>query len=145
MMIVRFGSTFQNRVAEWLLTAVLLSWGFLLALEPDLFKTNEIYSGFASIAQQPKWAVAALIIGSIRLAALIINGTLRSSPHVRALMAFLSCFFWFLICIGLLNLPNASTGLAIYPWFLVLDMYSTYRAMSDARESDEKARAASRG
>lgn len=132
--------TFRLRLSEWLLAAIMTTWGVVLLLPEATFQTNPVYTGLARFAPENAWGLVALALGTLRLFALFVNGNWRRSPHLRSTLAFLSCFVWFQIVIGLLQV-RASTGLAVYPWFFILDVYCVYRASSDARESDERARA----
>lgn len=98
------------------------------------------------IASEQTWGVCALFISGLRLIALIMNGTfwqtwyVRLSPHVRAVMAFLSCFVWLQISIGLFKGGAISTGLAIYPLLLALDLYNGMSASHDAGAMDRMRR-----
>lgn len=132
-----------SRAPEWALAVVLFNWGWVLLRSGSTF-ANPIYSQLAKWASEDVWGVACFSMGLLRLSALVINGTFhhrfRHSPHVRSVMAFWSCFFWFSITIGMLQVDLNSTGLAVYPVLLILDMYNAMRAARDAREVDEAAR-----
>lgn len=144
MIIVRFQKTFPLRVAEWLMAGVLITWGVILLAAPGVFLAPQ-HSTMRQMAPQDIWGTACLVMGLIRWAALTINGAWRASPHVRAVCAFFSCFFWLVISYGLAGSGVVTTGLAVYPWFLLLDVYNVFRAASDAREADDRARAGIRG
>jgi hypothetical protein len=142
MMIVKLTKTFPVRVTEWLLAGIMLSWSIALwNLTPDEFG-NPIYVGLQRIADNGTWAFFAFWIAAIRLAALMINGAWRPSPHLRAGCAFLACFMWLQIALGQFAADQASLGIAIYPWLLLADIYNVFRASHDARISDESARSA---
>lgn len=129
---------FPARASEWALSVMLFNLGLILALPRQTLQESPSLSGLARIASEDVWAWALLIIGSVRLMALVINGTFvhttygRWSPHVRAFLAFASCFFWMQITVGLTLSPTFATGLGIYPVLLALDMYNTARAAGDA-------------
>lgn len=130
---------FPARASEWALALILVNWGYVLLLPGDSF----IRSGntLGSFMTESMWGWACLFMGFSRLIALFVNGTFkgfRHSPHVRAIMSFLSCGFWFMITIGLMQ--TSSTGLAVYPVLLLLDYYNAARASRDARLVDEAAR-----
>ena len=145
MMIVKLTKTFPIRVTEWLLAGIMLSWSIVCwNLTPELWSAP-LYSGLARLAAQNTWAFFAFWIAVIRLAALTINGAWRPSPHLRAAGAFLSCFMWLQIALGIFASPITTTGVAIYPWLLLADIYNVFRASHDARQSDDRARAAHRG
>lgn len=139
MLVVRFQKTFPLRVNEWFLAGVLFLWGLILAQPHDIF-SNPIYSGLVRFAPQETWAFFCMVTGAIRLAALAINGAWRPSPHIRCALAFITCFFWLQIVFGLAQSDAPSTGLAVYPMILMLDLYSCYRASVDAKISDDKAK-----
>ena len=143
MMILKLQKSFPIRVTEWLLACIMLSWSILCWNLRDVDWSNPLYSGLARFGDQHSWAFFAFVIGGLRLAALMINGAWRPSPHLRAMGAFLSCFMWLQISLALFNSEIRATGLAIYPWLLIADIYNVFRAAHDARQSDDRARAVS--
>jgi hypothetical protein len=132
-MILHFGSTFPTRISEWALACILASWGLMLLRDDDTFGSSQAYLGLARLASESVWGWACLLAGAVRLVALVINGAWTPTYHFRSLLAFLSCFFWMQISLGLMATGNASTGLAVYPWLLLTDIYCTYRAARDFR------------
>lgn len=136
---------FRARAPEWALSVMLVIWGAIVYAPGDTF-TTPAWSVMQLIADERTWGLSALIIGAIRLLALIMNGTFwttwygRLSPHVRAVMAFLSCFVWLQISLGLVLAGTVSTGLAIYPLLLALDFYNVLSAAHDAGDMDRKRR-----
>jgi hypothetical protein len=143
MMIVKLTKSFPIRVTEWLLAGIMLSWSIACWNLRPFDWANPLYSGLARFADQQTWAFFAFIIGSLRLAALLINGAWRPSPHLRAAGAFLACFMWLQISFAILDADIRTTGIAIYPWLLLADIYNVFRASYDARLSDDRARAES--
>lgn len=142
MVIVKLTKSFPIRVMEWLLAGIMLSWSLVCwNLRPDEWH-QPIFSGLAALADQNTWAFMAFWIGVIRLAALMINGAWRPSPHLRAAGAFLTCFMWLQLTLGLLGAEIRGVGIAIVPWLLLADIYNVFRASNDARLSDDRARAA---
>ncbi|MDP2358032.1 MAG: hypothetical protein Q8M31_18475 [Beijerinckiaceae bacterium] len=129
---------FPARASEWALALMLFNLGLVLAMPQETMMESASLSGLARIASEEVWAGALLLIGIVRLLALIINGTFahakygRWSPHVRAFLALVSCFFWMQIAVGLTLSPTIATGIGIYPVLLALDMYNTARASGDA-------------
>lgn len=140
MMIVRFQKSFPIRVMEWLLAGIMVSWGLVAWSLTPADWANPLYSGLRRFGENNTWAFFAFWIGTIRLAALTINGAWRSSPHLRAGCAFLACFMWLQISLGMFAAEVRATGLAIYPWLLLADIYNVFRASHDARLSDDRAR-----
>jgi len=90
---------------------------------------------FAGMEHQPIWGAAALALGMLGWVALAINGFWRATPFIRALCAFLRGFLWLTIIIGLALSGEPTTGLAVYPWILALDIWNIYRSASDARSA----------
>lgn len=131
--IMHFTKTFPQRVSEWALASILCSWGLMLLRPESTFATSGSYIGLARLAAEDTWGWFCFIAGALRLTALAINGLWTPTYHIRSLLAFLSCFFWFQISLGFMASGNATTGLAVYPWLLLLDTYSTYRAARDFR------------
>jgi len=153
MIIVRLAAGvkdhFPARRSEWLLATYLCGWGIILGQPEPLFDTSRAFSGLRAFASEHTWAWACLLIGAVRLLALLINGTFahtwygRYSPHVRGSLAFLSCFIWTAISIGILNSGVSSTGLVIYPGLLFLELTNISEALKDAGEVDRSRRDAS--
>lgn len=132
-----------GRASEWALATMLLLWGVVLFNSLGLF-SQSYFIGLARIANQYNWAILCSVAGAARLLALAVNGTFgktwwsRFSPHVRAVMAFMACFYWFTITLSILGSEQLTTGVAVYPVLFALDAYNVVRASSDARHSDEK-------
>ena len=138
-MIVRVakGSThnFAIRVSDWFLALMLTTFGLMLLTGPDIFATSRSFALLAHMAPACSWGTVCLVIGAMRLCALVINGTFpvfRWSPHIRFTMALLSCFVWFQIALGIALSPTISTALAVYPYLFLFDMYNTFLAASEA-------------
>lgn len=136
--------SFEARASEWALSAVLFLWGVVLHQNPTHFETNPAFSGAAMMASQLTWELGCLVVGGGRLLILGMNGTVRRSPHLRALMAFVSCFFWMQVSLGILMSGVGSTGLAVYPILLLLDSYNVIRASREAGTLDHVYKRAAR-
>lgn len=128
--------TFPARASEWALATMLFGWAVVLSSNPDLFSETRSFAGLAQFADQKVWAWMCLFAGGGRLMFLAINGAWRRTPHLRALTALITCFFWFQITAGLLWAESSSTGLAIYPVLFFLDAFNVIRAMGDAGSAD---------
>lgn len=139
-MIVSLHEHFKIRITDWLLSAMLLSWGFALMWTDPRVWALPTFSGLARIADQQTWAVVALIIGLSRLSALFVNGAVRRSPHLRAIGAFLTCFIWVQLTLGFLWSDLAGPGIALFPWLALADAFNVYRAAMDAGASDKRAK-----
>lgn len=140
MVILKLTKTFPIRICEWLLAGIMVSWGIAVWNHADSEWANPIYMGLSRIADQHTWGAVVCFIGIMRLVALVRNGGWQPSPHLRAAGAFLACFAWLQISLGLFASPVLSAGIAVYPWLLAADIYNVFRASYDARMSDERAR-----
>tara|TARA_B100000678_G_scaffold289414_1_gene299901 strand:- start:2984 stop:3436 length:453 start_codon:yes stop_codon:yes gene_type:complete len=126
---------FPHRVVEWGLSYIMVTWGAIVLMTPGAFADqlrNATYHGWASMADQMVWGLAAVLIGCSRLAILYINGAYTHSPVVRTILSFLSSGFWFCATVGVLRGEYITTGLAAYGWFMVGDLYSIYTSVGDA-------------
>lgn len=133
---------FPARASEWALAGMLFNLGVVFGQPERTFERVPSLAGLAVLFSEQTWAWGLLVVGAVRIIALGINGTFahtaygRLSPHVRAALAFVSCFFWLSITIGLNISAVLSPGLGIYPVLLLLDMYNTVRATKDAAVAD---------
>lgn len=138
-MLVSLHDHFRVRVTDWLLSAILVSWGFtLFAVDPSVWALPT-FDGLSSIASQATWATVALGIGLARLSALFVNGAVRRSPHARLIGAFLSVFIWLQLSYGMIYSSVVGPGVAIFPWLAFADIFNVYRAAMDAGASDHRA------
>lgn len=134
-----FRETFHARASEWALALVLFNWALILFLNDDLF-SGASYVVLAGLASQTTWAWGCLAFSSVRLTVLAVNGAWRRSPHMRAACAFLSCFVWFQITLGMMQSGTWSTGMAVYPVLFFLDTFNVIRASGEAGRSDTQHR-----
>lgn len=127
-------TTFPTRALEWFFALCLVSLGVVFAFNHDAFATNDAWAGMARFAPQHWWVIACLAVGGARSAALMVNGMWYRTPAVRALMALISCFFWWQIAYGLFG--NLGLGAAIIPWFFLFDAYNGVRVGREAGLSE---------
>jgi hypothetical protein len=121
-------------MAEWLLAWVLASWGWILLRPEPTFLISDVYAGLVRLAPEEVWGWACVTIGTVRLVALIVNGIwVPPTYYLRSFTSAISVFFWFTITLGLSASNQATTGLAVYPWLLVLEVCCLYRTARDAR------------
>lgn len=125
---------FSARASEWMLAGILTSIGLMFLRPETMFDKSFVYVGLARIANEQTWGWFCFIFGAIRLAALVINGAwVPSSYHLRAFTAFVACFFWFQLTLGLIMIMQPSILLAIVPWLFMLDMLNCHRAATDVQ------------
>ena len=142
---VAVGSThhFAIRVSDWFLAMMLTCFGLILIMHPEVFVTSKAYVLLSQMAPAANWGAVCFMIGSFRLIALMINGTFpafRWSPHIRFMMAMLSCFVWFQVSLGITLLPVVTTALAVYPFLFLFDMYNTFLAATEAGIAERRYR-----
>ena len=102
------------------------------------------YLGLETIASEEAWGWGCLIIGIIRLLSLFINGFwVPPTFHIRSATSILSTFFWFSIVYGMIASGAATTGLAVYPWLLLTEIFCIFRTARDYRISIMEAKATS--
>lgn len=138
LIVKKLHTKFPQRVVEWGLCWILLTWGSVLLLNPGLFAKGETaYRGWASLAPQPVWGFFAFAVGMGRMSALYINGAHSKSPVARTFFGFCSMAIWFWATVGVLRM-EPSTALCAYPWFMVGDGYAVYVSSGDAYQSLHK-------
>jgi hypothetical protein len=133
-----FSAAFYPRLSEWSCAALLILIGFMLVINPGLMADgkSQAHALMLMVGQQSAWAQALLILGGIRISVLIINGAWRRSPHLRAVLAFLSCGPLCLIALSFTPVMGISTA---YVWVpLATDMINAIRAAGDARNVDHE-------
>lgn len=136
MVLRHVGSTFQHRLAEWLLAAILLTWGVVLIRPEYSFDTSAAFMGLAAIAPERTWGWFCILTGLSRLFALVVNGVWTPPTYwLRSLTSGLSILFWFTVVFGIVVNGLPSTGLAVYPWLLVAELFCLYRTARDYRIS----------
>lgn len=140
-------SHFPARAVEWLFAIILFNWGLTLVMPHEVFAAYPAYALMATVASETTWGIGCIIVGGLRFVALVLNGTFadkpygRYSPHVRAGLAGVSCFFWMQIALSLLASEGPpATGLAVYPAILWFEVFCAFRAARDAGQLDEAAR-----
>jgi hypothetical protein len=123
-----------------LLAGIMITWGLAcIYLPPEQWGWHG-FDGLRRFADQQWWGAYAASLGLCRMIALFINGSMRRTPHMRAIGAFLSAFIWLQMSFGMMAAPAMTISLAIYPWLFVADIYNVYRAAQDAAASDQRAK-----
>jgi hypothetical protein len=139
-MLISLHEHFPVRVTDWLLSAMLFSWGGrVLFMDPAVWALPT-YSGLNDLADQYTWGAVALCLGLMRLGALVVNGAVRPSPHLRLAGAFLAIFIWVQLSLGMMFSETTGAEVSIIPFLAFADMFNVYRAAQDARVADTKAK-----
>jgi hypothetical protein len=132
------GAHCRNRLFEWTMTAALLGLGVHLLIWPDAMRASSFRILLSAVGSDYLTAFY-LFVGCFRAAALWLNGNWpRWGPQVRALGALLGAVVWLQMDIALAQLAPAvgippSPGIPVYSALFLAELYSTYRAASDAR------------
>lgn len=129
----------RTRSVEWLLACLMLTWGVILLAPSESF-TLPAYRWLATMGEERVWGGLALGIGTLRVAALYVNGSWRRTPLIRAFGAVVCLMWWVsvgaLLIFGVEPGKPLPAGFAFYPVFALFEAYSCYRSGLDAREYD---------
>lgn len=135
------------RKLEWLMSGFMLAWGWYVLMHPGLFtnpETANLFRGLAElsspITQYPAllWGGSSFMVGLCRAVALFVNGAYTRTPLIRLVASFISMFIVTQIVIGLWKSGVPNTGLVVYPWFVVADLLSAYRAAVDVVHAEKQ-------
>lgn len=128
------------RKLEWMMAGFMTAWGLYVLLHPGLFtdpSTARLFSGMAAISaritEYPAlaWGGVSFLLGVSRAIALFVNGAWTRTPLIRLIASFASIFVVTQIIIGLWQSGVPNPGLVVYPWFVIADLLSAYRAAVD--------------
>lgn len=122
--------TFPGRRLEWAAATMLTLLGIVFFLNEDMFAGSNAWQHMAEFWPQYVWAWGCAAVGSARLITLVVNGAFSRSPHARAVLAFISCFGWYQLTVGLL--PNLAIGAAIFPVLLFFDAGVALQVIKEA-------------
>lgn len=126
--------TSQTRSVEWMLAICTLIWGFGLLWPGDSFALPQL-AAFAIIASEATWGLISIVLGCVRLVALIINGSWCRTPLIRALCAVIGIGWWLVLAylyrLGYSGRPVGPAMNFIYV-FVGFEVYSVYRGAKDS-------------
>lgn len=114
------------------------SWGFYSLLVPGMYEANPAMMGLLKFAPQQVWGLITLIVGTVRLAALVVNGFWYRTPAVRWATSMIATLVWFPITAALVNAPVLNPGVVVYGWHMIADIYSAFRSASDYVEAEHQ-------
>ena len=129
---------FEVRSLEWFNGIYLLLWSAYVLLHPGMMTSSSfnVFNGLLDIARQEVWGLIGFTSAMVRLGALWINGRWSLTPLFRVATSFMSVFVWFWVSVGLYRSGVEQTGLVLYPGLMCSDMFSAFRAASDAYEAE---------
>lgn len=140
MILIRFKSSFRERLPEWIAGLTLLLWGILVLVEPTTLWQRDFFTALATIAAQTTWGIVATIVALTRLAALTVNGAWRPTGHLRAITAFTSAMVWATLLISFMALTWNPPTMALILSLLVTDIFALWFAAGDAKMADARAK-----
>jgi hypothetical protein len=125
----------HTRAVEYMLAWLMLSWGVVVLL-PGGVLVGPTSKYFLEIASEVSWGLSAVVIGGVRLAALVINGAWKRTPLLRFAGAAIGLVWWaFLGSVYLVAIQRGAPpfpNMSIYPVFVFFEAYSCYRCGQDA-------------
>jgi len=107
----------RTRSTEWMLSCLLLVWGYKM-VSPEEFFDGPTYIVMKALADESTWGLVAILCAGVRLVGLYINGWWRRTPIVRCFGAFMGGTFWLLIG-SLMYMGGHATGTKLPPglWY----------------------------
>lgn len=132
---------FPARKIEWLMAGLAICWGSYTLAHPELFYQNGTASvlrhmtemaSVMGLAPEHLWGGGALTAGIIRATALFVNGAYVRTPFWRAVAAFATMFVFTQVSVALWKSGVPNYGLVLYPWLVIADLLSSFRAAQDA-------------
>lgn len=136
-----------DRKMEWLMSGFMMSWGLYVLIHPVLFINPPTAYVMAPLARESlfftlhpaqSWGGLFFAVGLVRGLALLVNGAWRRTPVLRLLAGMISMFVITQIIVGywVSGIPNV--GIVVYPWFVLMDLLSVYRAAIDTAHAWKK-------
>lgn len=131
---IRISHRFGPRMTEWILAVIMTLWGYSLFVSDDF--SGPSFAMFRLLFSQEGLGWTMVIVGSLRLAGLIINGSRKKvTPWIRVLSASIGfmIFGGIVYCFASSGIIN--DWIAIYPVFAFVELINVYRAAHDAGEN----------
>lgn len=128
------------RKIEWLMSGLAACWGSYILAFPEVFDQPATATLLRPMVDMVEWigdpatiwGGGALAMGLIRAVALFINGAYVRTPLFRAIAAFGTMFIFTQVSIAFYRTGVPNFGLVVYPWLVVADLLSAFRAAQDA-------------
>lgn len=135
---LRIAHAFRQRRTEWVAAVQCLLYGVVLLAPINTFDAA-IYAALRVLMDEMVWGTLLLVIGAVRLASLIINGSRRKiTPWMRLAGSVAGCGIFTMI-----SLCYASTGIigpwvAAWPVLAVVELMNLSDTARDARLAHEQ-------
>lgn len=132
-----------ERGLEWVMAFTLLWWGWKITDPSEQWSNHVAWEFMTSFLTEEAWGWLCVLIGGLRILALIVNGTFADtwysavSPWVRGITAGVAAIIWFMIYLSV-SAANSS-GSGIYQLPLVLDLWCSLRVLFAIGRSTKKA------
>lgn len=131
----RIRHSFHHRLSEWMLGSILMGMGFLFSL-PQVSMGSEILMDMKHTMSEEAWATTCILLGTVRMIVLVINGAWAKQSHARAVLGVLHLLVWTQISIVFINFAVPSPGDIIFPVFLIAEIFIVLRAAAEAGSID---------
>jgi hypothetical protein len=132
----------RQRAPEWWMACVTMAIGVQLLRDAEMANASKIYAVLTLLASGQVWGVAALGLGCLRFAALVLNGTFprfrRISPVVRCVVALASAFFWFSLAASTVFVDDRAFGFPVFVGLMIGDLLLTVHIAPDAGRSQKR-------
>jgi hypothetical protein len=91
------------------------------------------------LCMQSEWALLGVVLGAVRIGALVLNGSWKRSPVLRLIGASIGFQFWSVIAaLHILNDASVFPIIGTFPVILFFEAYSCFRCGQDARSASER-------
>lgn len=125
-----------TRLSEWQAAVITIAWGVSAVLPASTYSTAAGYSGFREVLNQYQFGYGLIVLGSLRLVILALNGIWQPMYFVRAGAALIQTMLWTAIASGFVISGAFGALVTIVPVFLVFEAANVFRAMNDASEAE---------
>lgn len=132
--LTRIRSRFRSRVLEWEHACITVLWGLIVLGNPSVF-SGRAFAGFAGGPALWGWIV--FLTGTLRIAALCVNGYMaKPTALVRAMGALSGIGLFSVLTLGFLFSWTWPTGLAVYSVLAAFGLFSLFWAIFDVAVPD---------
>ena len=125
---------FRERATCWFMAVLSVAAGLALYNNQGAFTTDDHYNSMMRVADVHQWVAAFTLIGTVRLVALVVNGSLPSvtwTPYARAVSSVLSAALWLQVALCAILDHDRRLSEIVYPALVLLEFYNTATAMQD--------------